>query len=793
MADNTTTYTAIIDTQVKGEDQVKELNQTVEDGDKKFLSLRRQIRETTVELQSLADKGKDNTDEFRKLSEHLKELQIQQKKVAFEAKNTTDKLAELPGPIGLVGKTLKDAKESVEVFGKSIYVALGVIALIVSAFLAFKESLSRTEEGQKKLAAITEAFEKIMNALFAVIEPIAMKFADFITAMLKSKDVMNGLSITMGVLVATFESVFAIAKGLTEFIVGNVVNGFKTLINIAGAAGKVLKGVFTFDLSLIKEGVTQAGTAITTGFNSFVDNAKKAGTDIGKGVIGAVTDGFKSGEHAFDEGSKRMTEKEKEAAKKRAEEAKKNAEAAEKVLAEIALQKLDEREAALLKAKQKHDEDKKVLQKAGIKDFTDLEAGYQAEVKKINDKFDEAAKKKAEEDRKAAKDAMQKGIDDRVGLIDQESKTLEVKSKDSYDKRIQLVNDKEQELLSNTYLTEKERLKIQTDAIAERAKIEKEAVDNQILIIDNNAHVLATHEKDNWDDRLDLINQKEQLELSNEQLTEAQRQQIRIKAADERLALAKEQTDDRLLELQNESDAIGVTYDKQLQLLDEKTKIELSATNLTEAQRTKITQDASKQRIAIAMAEKEARAQIANAEWDIVSGFGKLLQDLAGKNKKVAIAGVVLEQAAAIGKIVVNTGIANAKAVASSPLTFGMPWVAINTISGALGVAGAVAAGAKAIQQINSADSGTPASGTAIPASGAGGAAPVAEPTLPTLPSTTAPVIQGTTQASANTQLAATIANTTGQPVRAYVVGSDITSQQQLDRRTNSAATFVAS
>ena len=159
MADNTTTYTAIIDTQVKGEDQVKELNQTVEDGDKKFLSLRRQIRETTVSLQSLADKGKDNTDEFRKLSEHLKELQVQQKKVAFEAKNTTDKLAELPGPIGLVGKTLKDAKESVEVFGKSIYVALGIIGLIIAAFLAFKESLSRTEEGQKTLAAIPEAFE----------------------------------------------------------------------------------------------------------------------------------------------------------------------------------------------------------------------------------------------------------------------------------------------------------------------------------------------------------------------------------------------------------------------------------------------------------------------------------------------------------------------------------------------------------------------------------------------------------------------------------------------------------
>jgi len=791
MADNTTTYTAIIDTQVKGEDQVKELNQTVDDTGGKFVSLRRQIRETTVELQSLADKGKDNTDEFRKLSEHLKELQIQQKKVAFEAKNTTDKLAELPGPIGLVGKTLKDAKESVEIFGKSVYVALGIIGLIIAAFLAFKESLSRTEEGQKKLTAISEAFEKIMNAIFAVIEPIAMALVDLVTNLLKSDSVMKGLATTAGVLVAAFESTYAVLKGIGEFIVGNLINTFKTLVNVAGGAGKVLKGVFTFDLNLIKEGVAQAGTAITTGFNSYVDNAKKAGTDIANGVVHAVKDGFAAGEKSFTEGSKRMTEKEKEEAKKRAEEAKKNREAAEKVQTEIALQKLGEREAALYKAKQKYDEDKKVLQAAGIKDFKDLDEGYRIEVQKINDKFDESDKKKAEADLKEKKDTLQKSIDEQVALVDQQSKTLEVKSKDSYDKRLALVDEKEKLLLSNTYLNEKERLKIQTDAFAERAKIEKEAIDNRILTIDNNAHVLATHEKDNWDDRLALINEKEQLELQNEQLTEAQRQQIRIKAADERLALAKEQTDERLLELQNESDAIGVTYDKQLQLLDEKTKIELSATNLTEAQRTKITQDASKQRIAIAMAEKEARASIANAEWDIVSGFGKLLQDLAGKNKKVAIAGVVLEQAAAIGKIVVNTGIANAKSIAASPLTFGQPWVAINTISGALGVAGAVAAGAKAIQQINSSDSGTPASGTAVAASGNG--APAAEPTLPTLPTPTAPTIQGNTQASGNTQLAATIANTTGQPVRAYVVGSDITSQQQLDRRTNTAATFTVS
>jgi hypothetical protein len=174
MADNTTTYKAVIETEVTGQGQVEQLNKTVDDTGEKFVSLRRQIRETTVELQSMADKGKDNTEEFRKLSEHLKELQVQQKKVAFEAKNTTDKLAELPGPLGNIGKGLKDAKESMEIFGKSTYVALGIVGLIIGAFVAMKEALSKTEEGQEALSKVSEAFGKVMAPIFALLEKVGI-------------------------------------------------------------------------------------------------------------------------------------------------------------------------------------------------------------------------------------------------------------------------------------------------------------------------------------------------------------------------------------------------------------------------------------------------------------------------------------------------------------------------------------------------------------------------------------------------------------------------------------------
>lgn len=49
------------------------------------------------------------------------------------------------------------------------------------------------------------------------------------------------------------------------------------------------------------------------------------------------------------------------------------------------------------------------------------------------------------------------------------------------------------------------------------------------------------------------------------------------------------------------------------------------------------------------------------------------------------------QQAAAIGQVVFNTAIANAKAVAQFPLTLGMPWVAINTASAVGSIASIVA------------------------------------------------------------------------------------------------------
>ena len=89
-----------IDVSVKGDKSIKDLNDNIGQSDEKFTSLRRQIRETTVNLQAMADAGEQGSKEFKKLSDHLDELQDQQKRVAFQSAQIEDKLAALPGPIG---------------------------------------------------------------------------------------------------------------------------------------------------------------------------------------------------------------------------------------------------------------------------------------------------------------------------------------------------------------------------------------------------------------------------------------------------------------------------------------------------------------------------------------------------------------------------------------------------------------------------------------------------------------------------------------------------------------------
>ena len=603
MADNTTTYTAVIETQVTGADEVKGLGDKAGEADGKFKSLRAQIRETTVSLQKLSDEGKTGTAEFEKLRAKLDELNDAQDKVNFQAGQFDDQLASLPGPLGAVGGAVKGFNEGLNRLSTSFKVALGVVGLLVSAFLAIKESLSRTEEGQAKLNKITEAFTKIMNGVFAIIEPIAMLFADLIIELLSSEKVMKTLSTAAGVLSATFTTLFNVGKTLVGFIVNNFINAFKTLSEVASGTGKVLKGVFTFDLDLIKEGVSQVGEGIKNGFKATVDNVKNTVKGIGTGIVDGIKSGMEQGSKAFTAGSKRLTEAEKKAAaekkknaaeankkfteqeKKDLEERNKLIEAGNKVSVEAYLATLDARDKdiynrglklnadleALEKAKQAKlaqaakdgNKNTKAIEEQYAADLVAVKEGARIDIDKINAKYDEDEAKKAEEKKTKEREAAKLAFEEAV--LNNENQTQIVENR--YNKEIALINEAEKSKIAaiqyaNTLLLEDETLnEEQRKAIIQQgaqaiAQVQEQAATDRLA-----------QQTLRYDELIAVIDAKEKLALSNTELTEAQKTKIQLDALEERRAIEQLATEDAILGIDTELERITTSFDRRRELI----------------------------------------------------------------------------------------------------------------------------------------------------------------------------------------------------------------------------------
>jgi hypothetical protein len=168
--------------------------------------------------------------------------------------------------------------------------------------------------------------------------------------------------------------------------------------------------------------------------------------------------------------------------------------------------------------------------------------------------------------------------------------------------------------------------------------------------------------------------------------------------------------------------------------------------------------------IADEQAVADAKLAIQNAGIDNVSAGIGLLKGLFEKNKAIQKGLLIAENAAGIAKTIINTVAANAKAVAASPLTGGQPWVTLNSVSAGIGIASSIAATVKGLSALGG--GGNAGSSSGVPSGGGGGSAPA--------PSFNVVGNSGVNQ----------IAETLGaqQPVQAYVVASNVTTQQSLDR-----------
>jgi hypothetical protein len=184
-------------------------------------------------------------------------------------------------------------------------------------------------------------------------------------------------------------------------------------------------------------------------------------------------------------------------------------------------------------------------------------------------------------------------------------------------------------------------------------------------------------------------------------------------------------------------------------------------------------------RIKIAAAEAQQKEDIRKAQFALASGAVNFLKEIGGKSKAIQKAAIIAENAIGIGKMIIANNAANIGALATPQaiLTSGasaVPVIAMNNITTALGVATTIASTAKALQAVGGGGAG------GSPSVGGGGGMGSA-PAAPSF---------NVVGASSTNQLAQTIGNQQQQPIKAYVVANDVTTQQGLDRNIVQSASI---
>ena len=191
----------------------------------------------------------------------------------------------------------------------------------------------------------------------------------------------------------------------------------------------------------------------------------------------------------------------------------------------------------------------------------------------------------------------------------------------------------------------------------------------------------------------------------------------------------------------------------------------INALDLLDAQRFQTEQEEARKRIALEQAVQDSKVQMAT---DAISALNDLAQAFFGDNEKNAKKAFLVNKAAGIANAVINTSQAVTKALAET--TDPSPTQSFRFANAAIAAAtGAAQVMAIARQQFQ-------ASGSVDTNIGGGGA--------------TAPSMSPSFNLVGTSGQNAILESLQRNPVKAYVVGSDVTSQQQLDRNRINQVSF---
>jgi hypothetical protein len=585
-------------------------------------------------------------------------------------------------------KNFKDLKESLEQNEKAFAKADSKSKGFVKSMESIPGPIGQVSQGFSGLGKAATAF--IANPIGAVIAALGLVFTAVYKAITSTEKGMFALNKIMGIFSgvasAVIKPIGELAALFAEKLAGGieaVMSGLKLLgIDFGNAAEDGAKLAQTINEIDEAEGDLAVARAQQ---NKELAAAKELLTDTNASYKDrkAALDQIKAAEEA-------LAQKEVDLAKKTLKAAQDKIDLQGK-----SKENLDAEEAALIKLAQTEEA------------YFAKQRQFNKEEKKLKAEDDAAQKErqKAADDRRKQELADRKAAGDKIRQIDQENQLASIADEEQRE-------IKAQEFAKAAALREIDQMKLTK---GEKARLIEEIDEkNKLKLLEIDDKYNKQQEKKDEEDAAKKAKFEEDVAKALADTREekfALEQQETQKHYDELIALAGADTErgKALIEARNAKLKEGQ---------DKFNQETIDAAQKTAEAEAKIEEEKVK-----------AKADAVNASLDIVASAGALLSQLAGENKKLAIAGVIVEQGAAVGKVITATQIANAGALATPQAiaTSGVaavPVITKNNIMAGISIATIIAGAAKAIGEINKAetpDAGQKAGGAKVATSYAQG------------------------------------------------------------------------
>ena len=791
MAENTSTYKAVIE--IDTEPSIAELKK-----------LKKQLKDTAA-----------GSDDFKILQQKINDMEDAIKSARTGASNFTEVLGQLPGPIGNIGNSLSSTVNTLKQFG-----ALKLTD-IQASFTELGKDLADAAKGLGKLTGITKAYTTTARGLSTAFQAVGISATTATVAARAFSAALNalGIGLILAAVGALVEIIKDFASGeeeakqaadalnrtlasqneLLDLNKASFDRANKVRISQMKAAGASEKEIRDFQLKSSYDAYTAAQAAEVEAVKTYnakikdadaegakaltenLDKKQAATKDAYANYLSLGYDNRATENKETDTHNKELLTKQQQAADKsnaakakELEERKKLIDAAQKVEVENYLTTLTNRDKEIYERGIKLSEDIDTLEAAknvrikearekGVKDITSIETEFgdkikaakeanRIDVQNIESKYDKEDLDKKEEQANKVKEFDNRINDIRISAILNEKERVKAERQSKYEQdlaaieielealkqaeiaKAKLVGASEAEILSIVTKSDETKNKVRTDLAT--------ALQNDLTKIDDDAK-LKQNEKD-------------------------------IKVIDDEL---------RLLELRNAGLLAGTKayFEGRAAILDEEEKKELAKIDITESEKTAIKEKYSKLRQQLDEDELAATGRVISATLDALSGLSsaiasgydeeaKTSEEAFNKRKKLQKATALLSAASGLVQIL------------TQPSTLPSPFDFIVKGINAAALAVSTAIQIKNIDKVKFDGGGSsPTLSSSAPAA----------PTVPTVSKLAAPTITGAqTPATPGSQIAGTLAQSSGNPIKAYVVSGDVTSQQALDRRTTRAATF---